>query len=80
MYSKFTEFNNLDLYSCQDLDNIGSFSPEFTKTQLPTTFPDSVNEQSEDFFFQKSTQNLVGSYEISFENNFMKEHKAVFER
>jgi len=39
MYSKNVDFINLDLFSCQDLDNYGSFSPDFNKPLLATGVP-----------------------------------------
>lgn len=33
-----------------------------------------------DFFYQKSTQDIACCYEISFEESFMKEHEAVFKK
>lgn len=65
MASKSYDFNNLDLFSCQDLDNYGSLSPEHNKplmiTAIPLTDGTSLYNQ-EDFFYQKSTLNLVNSY------------------
>jgi hypothetical protein len=83
MASRSYDFNNLDLFSCQDLDNYGSLSPEHSKPQMITAIPPSDGTtlyNQEEFFYQKSSQNLVSCYEISFEKDFMKEHQRVFER
>jgi hypothetical protein len=80
MYSRFYEFNNMDLYSCQDLDHPGSASPNFKKALDPTSLGNDACEDECEFFFQKSQKNLATGYEISFENGFMKEHEAVYEK
>ena len=80
-YYRCYEFNNMDLFSCHDLDNPASLSPSFRKPQDPTNIHANTTEHDEDeFFYQQSQENLAGGYEISFENNFMKEHQTVFEK
>ena len=83
MLNRAYDFSNLDLFSCQDLDNYGSLSPEKGKPLLVTSIPANYATtlyNHEEFFYQKSTQSLVGCYEISFEKDFMKEHQRVFEK
>lgn len=79
MYSRCYEFNNMDLISCQDLDHIGSSSPNFKKPLDPTTLGNDEHEEC-DFLYQKSDKNITSGYEISFEKGFMKEHQTVYER
>lgn len=33
-----------------------------------------------DYFHEKSTEDIAGGYEISFEKDFMKEHETVFRK
>lgn len=65
MYNRFYELANMDLYSCHDLDNPGNSSPEFVKPSDPTAAIHGKVDECE-FFYQKSTNNLANSYEISF--------------
>ena len=83
MQNRIYDFNNLDLFTCQDLDCPGNVSPDLNKPSNaagPTGIPDMDHDIEQEFFFQKSTQNLTNGYEISFEKNFMKEHEAVYLR
>ena len=79
MYNRFYELGNMDLYSCHDLDNPSALSPDFRKAQDPTSLGNTGTDECE-FFYQKSTNNLTGGYEISFEKDFMKDHQMVYER
>ncbi len=60
--SKQFDFQNLDLYSCQDFDNFRVVASEPLKTLVGTaTDPtdDSCINKEEEFFYQKSTQMLT---------------------
>ena len=79
MYNRFYELGNMELFSCHDLDNPTSLSPDFRKSQDPTSLGTDGHDENE-FFYQKSTNNLATGYEISFEKGFMKEHQTVYEK
>mgnify|MGYP000846079113 CR=1 FL=1 len=66
MYSKLTEFSNLDLYSCQDLDNISNMSPDLSKRIADTDVPESPVVPLEETFYQRLTPNMTTGCEISF--------------
>lgn len=68
-FNRIYEFNNLDLFSCQDLDCPGTVSPNLGKPLAPadpTALPEIDHDIDQEFFFQKSTENLTNGYEISF--------------
>ena len=74
------DFNNMDLCSFYDLDFSLNASPDFGKQLPPTAFPDAEKEMNTDYFHEKSTEDIAGGYEISFEKDFMKEHETVFRK
>lgn len=78
-YNRCYEFNNMDLYSCHDLDHPGTSSPNFKKALDPTTLGNDDHEECE-FFYRKSEKDIASSYEISFEKGFIKEHQTVYEQ
>lgn len=80
MFNRFYEFSNLDLFSSLDLESPGTLSPDFTKPAQRTALPEGDTDMDNEFFYQKSTQNLTNGYEISFEKNYMKEHQAAYEK
>ena len=79
MYNRFYEFNNMDLYSCHDLDHPENNSTVFRKALDPTSLGNDATDECE-FLYQKQTPAINMAYEISFEKDFMKEHQTVIEK